>query len=47
MRGPCMGHTSTGSAVGHEVRIAAAYRAGILAVALAAASRLFRHRTAG
>jgi ABC-2 type transport system permease protein len=46
MRGLWMGHTSTGAAVGHEAWIGAAYCAGILAVAFAAASWLFRHRTA-
>jgi ABC-2 type transport system permease protein len=46
MRGLWMGHTSTGAAVGHEAWIAAAYCAGILVVAFAAASWLFRHRTA-
>jgi len=46
MRGLWMGHTSTGAAVGHEAWIAAAYCAGILVVAVAAASWLFMHRTA-
>lgn len=46
MRGLWMGHTSTGSAVGHEAWLAAAYCAGILVMAVAAASWLFRHRTA-
>ncbi len=46
MRGLWMGHTSTGAAVGHEAWIAAAYCAGIVVVAFAAASWLFRHRTA-
>jgi ABC-2 type transport system permease protein len=46
MRGLWMGHTSTGTAVGHEAWIAAAYCAGILVTAFAAASWLFRHRTA-
>jgi ABC-2 type transport system permease protein len=47
MRGLWMGHTSTGAAVGHEALLAAGYCAVILAVAFAAASWLFRHRTAG
>jgi len=46
MRGLWMGHTSTGAAVGHEAWIAAAYCAVILVAAFAAASWLFRHRTA-
>jgi ABC-2 type transport system permease protein len=46
MRGLWMGHTSTGAAVGHEAWIGAAYCAGILVVAFACASWLFRHRTA-
>ena len=46
MRGLWMGHTSTGAAVGHEAWIACACCAGILAIAVAAASWLFRHRTA-
>jgi ABC-2 type transport system permease protein len=46
MRGLWMGHTSTGAAVGHEAWLAVAYCAGILALAFAAASWLFRHRTA-
>ncbi len=46
MRGLWMGHTSTGAAVGHEAWIACAWCAGILAVSFAAASWLFRHRTA-
>jgi ABC-2 type transport system permease protein len=46
MRGLWMGHTSTGAAVGHEAWIAIAYCTGILAVSAAAASWLFRHRTA-
>jgi hypothetical protein len=41
-----MGHTSTGAATGHEAWIAAACCAGILALAVPAASWLFRHRTA-
>jgi ABC-2 type transport system permease protein len=47
MRGLWMGHTSTGAPVGHEAWLAAACCAGILAAACAAASWLFRHRTAG
>jgi len=47
MRGLWMGHTSTGASVGHEALLAAAYCAAILAVAAAAGSWLFRHRTAG
>jgi len=46
MRGLWMGHTSTGAPVGHEAWIAAAYLAVILVAAFAAASWLFRHRTA-
>ena len=46
MRGLWMGHTSTGAAVGHEAWLAIAYCLGILAVSVAAASWLFRHRTA-
>ena len=46
MRGLWMGHTSTGAAVSHEAWIAAAYCAAILVAAFAAASWLFRHRTA-
>jgi len=46
MRGLWMGHTSTGVAVGHEAWIACAWCAGIVAVSFAAASWLFRHRTA-
>ncbi len=46
MRGLWMGHTSTGAATGHEAWIAAACCAGILALAVPAASWLFRHRTA-
>jgi len=47
MRGLWMGHTSTGASVGHEAWLAAVYCAAILAIAAAAASWLFRHRTAG
>jgi ABC-2 type transport system permease protein len=46
MRGLWMGHTSTGAAVGHEAWIAGGYCAVIGVAALAAASWLFRHRTA-
>jgi ABC-2 type transport system permease protein len=46
MRGLWMGYTSTGAAVGHEALLAVAYFAAILAVTAAAASWLFRHRTA-
>jgi ABC-2 type transport system permease protein len=46
MRGLWMGRTSTGVAVGHEVWIACAWCAGILVLSFAAASWLFRHRTA-
>ncbi len=46
MRGLWMGHTSTGAAVGHEAWLAIGYCLGILAVSVAAASWLFRHRTA-
>lgn len=46
MRGLWMGHTSTGAPVGHEAWLAVAWCAGILAAAFAAASWLFRHRTA-
>jgi ABC-2 type transport system permease protein len=46
MRGPWMGHTSTGAPTGHEAWIAVACCGVILAVAAAAASWLFRHRTA-
>ena len=47
MRGLWMGRTSTGAAVGHEAWLAAVYCAAILVIAAAAASWLFRHRTAG
>jgi ABC-2 type transport system permease protein len=47
MRGLWMGHTSTGASVGHEAVLAAVYFTAILVVAAAAASWLFRHRTAG
>jgi len=46
MRGLWMGHTSTGAAVGHEALIAIGWSIALLAIASAAASRLFRHRTA-
>ena len=46
MRGLWMGHTSTGAPVGHEAWLAAAWCAAILTAASAAASWLFRHRTA-
>jgi ABC-2 type transport system permease protein len=46
MRGLWMGQTSTGASTGHDALIAVAWCAGILAVAMVAASRLFRHRTA-
>ena len=46
MRGLWMGNTSTGAPVGHEAWIAAAYCGGILIASFAAASWLFRHRTA-
>ena len=46
MRGLWMGHTSTGAGVGHEAWLAVISCAGILAVSFAAASWLFRHRTA-
>lgn len=46
MRGLWMGHTSTGASVGHEALIAVVYCGGILVVSYAAASWLFRHRTA-
>jgi ABC-2 type transport system permease protein len=45
MRGLWMGHTSTGTAVGREAWIAAAYCVGILVVSAVAAARLFRHRS--
>jgi ABC-2 type transport system permease protein len=46
MRGLWMGHTSTGAAVGHEAWLAVACCTGILVASFAAASWLFRHRTA-
>lgn len=47
MRGLWMGYTSTGANVGHEVLLTVVYFGGILIVAAALASWLFRHRTAG
>jgi ABC-2 type transport system permease protein len=46
MRGLWMGHTSTGATTGHEALIAAAYCVAILITSFAAATWLFRHRTA-
>jgi ABC-2 type transport system permease protein len=46
MRGLWMGHTSTGAGVGHVAWIAGTCCAVILVVSFAAASWLFRHRTA-
>jgi ABC-2 type transport system permease protein len=46
MRGLWMGHTSTGASTAHEAILALAYCVAILAVSVAAASYLFRHRTA-
>jgi ABC-2 type transport system permease protein len=46
MRGLWMGHTSTGAALGHEAWVALAYCVGILVASFAAATWLFRHRTA-
>jgi ABC-2 type transport system permease protein len=46
MRGLWMGHISTGAAVSHEAWLAVACCAGILVTSFAAASWLFRHRTA-
>jgi ABC-2 type transport system permease protein len=46
LRGLWMGHTSTGASTGHEAWIAVTCCAVILAVAAAAGSWLFRHRTA-
>ena len=46
MRGLWMGHTATGAAVGHVAVVAVAWAIGLLIVAAAAASWLFRHRTA-
>jgi ABC-2 type transport system permease protein len=41
-----MGHTTTGATVGHEAWLAVACCAVILVASFAAASWLFRHRTA-
>jgi ABC-2 type transport system permease protein len=46
MRGLWMGHTSNGASTGHEALLALAYCAAILTLSVAAASYLFRHRTA-
>jgi ABC-2 type transport system permease protein len=46
MRGFWMGHTSTGASVTHETLIAVGYCALILVASFAAASWLFRYRTA-
>jgi len=46
MRGLWMGHTSTGTAVSREAWMAIACCTGLLAVSVATASWLFRHRTA-
>jgi ABC-2 type transport system permease protein len=46
MRGLWMGHTSTGATLGHEAWLAVAYCLGILVISIAAATWLFRHRTA-
>jgi ABC-2 type transport system permease protein len=46
MRGLWMGHTSTGASPAHEAWIAIAWCIGIIALSSAAASWLFRHRTA-
>jgi ABC-2 type transport system permease protein len=46
MRGLWMGRTSTGAATSHEAILAVAYCAVILAASVAAASYLFRHRSA-
>ncbi|MGD0703974.1 MAG: ABC transporter permease [Trebonia sp.] len=46
LRGLWMGHTSTGATVGHEAWLAVVYCAAILILGVAAASRLFRRRTA-
>jgi ABC-2 type transport system permease protein len=47
MRGLWMGHTSTGTSLGHEALLAAVYCAAILVIAATTGSWLFRHRTAG
>jgi ABC-2 type transport system permease protein len=46
MRGLWMGHTSTGASTAHDAILAVVYCVGITAVSAAAASYLFRHRTA-
>src|SRR5215468_7418801 len=46
MRGLWMGRTSIGASAGHEALLAVAYCLVITAVSVAAASYLFRHRTA-
>jgi ABC-2 type transport system permease protein len=46
IRGLWTGHTSTGASPGHEALLAVAYCAAILIASSAAASWLFRHRTA-
>lgn len=46
IRGLWMGHTSTGASIGHEALVAIGYCTVILAASSAAASWLFRHRTA-
>jgi ABC-2 type transport system permease protein len=46
MRGLWMGRTSTGASTGHEAILAVAYCAIIVVASAAAASYLFRHRTA-
>ena len=46
MRGLWMGHTSTGASTVHEAMIAVAWSGALLVVATAAASHLFRRRTA-
>jgi ABC-2 type transport system permease protein len=46
MRALWTGHTSTGASLGHDALLAVVYCALILAVSCAAASWLFRHRTA-
>jgi len=46
MRGLWMGHTSTGASTAHEAVLAVIYCVAIAALSAAAASYLFRHRTA-
>jgi ABC-2 type transport system permease protein len=46
IRGLWTSHTSTRASLGHEALLAVAYSAAILALSSAAASWLFRHRTA-